>query len=371
MSVYAKRREKLYDWMARENISLAVFEDTEGRRDASVRWLSGHPQDALLFLSVDKKSLLAPWDINLAMLYAETDYTIPYAEFNRRPLAAIAGAAEHLKTPQGSKIEIPSVTSYPSFLKHVEALNGYDVLCRERGIQTKAERLRAIKDEAEIGIYRKAADITNSIIDLLEKNVRLGKIKTEADAVRLIETESRKRGCEGTGFETLAAGPGRSFGIHAFPPYTGGAFGGPGLSILDFGVRCAGYTTDVTLTFANSPAAAQEKLLSLTEKAYKLGLSLVENGRPAREIASAVDGFFRKSRKIMPHGLGHGIGLQEHENPPLRNREDNDWILEPGMIFTLEPGLYDPAWGGCRLENDILITESGPEVLTKARIIRL
>ncbi|MDR2371121.1 MAG: aminopeptidase P family protein [Treponema sp.] len=223
----------------------------------------------------------------------------------------------------------------------------------------------------EIGIYRKAADITNSIIDLLEKNVRSGKIKTEADAARLIETESRKHGCEGTGFETLAAGPGRSFGIHAFPSCTGGDFGGQGLSILDFGVRCAGYTTDVTLTVANSPAAAQEKLLTLTEKAYRLGLSMVENGRPAREIASAVDGLFRKSKKTMPHGLGHGIGLKEHENPPLRNREDNGWILEPGMIFTLEPGLYDPVWGGCRLENDILITENGPEVLTKARIIRL
>ncbi|MDR2371120.1 MAG: hypothetical protein LBD71_06545 [Treponema sp.] len=57
MNIYAKRREKLYGWMARENISLAVFEDAEGRRDVSVRWLSGHPQDAMLFLSVDQKSL--------------------------------------------------------------------------------------------------------------------------------------------------------------------------------------------------------------------------------------------------------------------------------------------------------------------------
>ena len=73
----------------------------------------------------------------------------------------------------------------------------------------------------------------------------------------------------------------------------------------------------------------------------------------------------------MPHGLGHGVGLEEHEYPIIRNRSDNVWVLQPGMIFTIEPGLYDPLYGGCRLENDILVTETGPEVLTTSRIIRL
>jgi Xaa-Pro dipeptidase len=72
----------------------------------------------------------------------------------------------------------------------------------------------------------------------------------------------------------------------------------------------------------------------------------------------------------MPHALGHGIGLEAHEAPYLRSRVDNVWQLRTGMIFTLEPGLYDPIHGGCRLENDILLTESGPEILTNARIIR-
>jgi len=72
----------------------------------------------------------------------------------------------------------------------------------------------------------------------------------------------------------------------------------------------------------------------------------------------------------MPHGLGHGLGLQEHEYPVISNRANNEWVLEPGMIFTIEPGLYDPLLGGCRLEND-LITDTGTEVLTNSRIIRL
>ena len=201
--------------------------------------------------------------------------------------------------------------------------------------------------------------------------MRSGKIKTETDAALFIEVESRKRGCEGTSFETLAAGPDRSFAIHAFPAWTCAPFGGQGLSILDFGVRYGAYCTDVTMTFARDLNPKQEKLVNLVEKAYKLAMSMTHNGTPARDVAAAVDALFAKSKKQMPHGLGHGIGLQEHEYPNIRNRSKNEWVLEPGMIFTIEPGLYDPALGGCRLENDILMTETGSETLTTSRIVRL
>jgi Xaa-Pro dipeptidase len=371
MNLYEKRLSNMYDWMAREGTALVMFEDTEGRRDKTIRWLTGQPGDALLFLSLERKCMLVPWDINLAKVCATADIIQPYSEYDRIPRSAIRGAAEKFKIPSGSKIEIPPVTPYPVFLNHVGDLTDFDIICRERSAVSRAQKFRAVKDEEEIKIYRKAADITNALTDLLEKNVRSGKIKTEADAALFIEVEARRRGCEGTGFGTLAAGPERSWSIHAFPGYTGAAFAGRGLSVLDFGLKYAGYTTDVTLTFAREPDAPQEKLLSLTEKAYKLALGMVRNGAETKGIAAAVDAFFARSKKTMPHALGHGIGLEEHEDPSLRNRADNAWVLEPGMIFTLEPGLYDPFHGGCRLENDILMTEAGPEVLTSARIIRL
>lgn len=370
-SAFEKRREWFYDWMAREGISLVMFEDAEGRRDPALRWFTGQPMDALLFLSVGRCSLLVPWDINLAKQYAHADLIIPYGEFERQSGAALRGAALNLQIPPGSTIEIPSITPYPVFLRYVGDMTDFDIICRDEGAAATVEKQRAVKDPEEISIFRRAAAITNSLIELLEKYVRQGKIKTEAAAAILIETEARRRGCEGTGFETLAAGPDRSFGIHAFPAYTGAAFGGPGLSILDFGLKYRGYTTDVTLTFVREPNAAQEKMLALTEKAYRLALSMSKPGAAARDIAAAVDAFFARAKKFMPHGLGHGIGLEAHEAPALRNRKDNGWLLEPGMIFTLEPGLYDPARGGCRLENDILITGEGTEVLTTGRIIRL
>ncbi|MDR0315372.1 MAG: Xaa-Pro peptidase family protein [Treponema sp.] len=371
MNQYQARLDKIWDWMAQEGIALTMFEDTEGRRDQTIRWLTGHPGDALLLLSIDRKTLLMPWDINLAKAYATADMIIPYGDFDRLPIRAIYGAVEKFKIPAGSKIEIPPVTPYLVFLNYVGELSDFDILCREQSVVSKALEFRAIKDSDEIKILKKAAGITNALIDLLEKKVCSGKIKTEMDAALFIEIEARKRGCEGTGFETLAAGPERSFGIHAFPSWTSAAFGGQGLSILDFGLRLGGYTTDVTLCFAREPDASQEKIISLVEKAAKLAFSMSNNGTSTRGIAAAVDELFARSRKRMPHALGHGIGLEEHEYPSIRNRADNEWVLSPGMVFTLEPGLYDPVHGGCRLENDILMTETGPEILTEARIIRL
>ena len=371
-SSYQKRKDKIFDWMAREEIALVMLEDFEENRNPAIRWLSGQPGDALLFLSADRRSLLVPWDINIALLFAEADVLLPYGEFERRPVKALKGAAERLKIPKGSRIEIPATTPYPRFLDYVEEISDYDVICRESGVWTELEKNRAVKDEDEIKIYRKVSALTDEMINYLEKYIRSGKLKTESDIALFIDFESRKLGCEGTGFETLAAGPARSYGIHAFPSYTGGSFGGTGLSIIDFGLKFAGYTSDVTLTFVREPLSkTQEKMLSLTEKAYKLALSMLKSGESARKISIIVDAYFGRYKKTMPHSLGHGIGLKAHEAPFLRNRTDNDWILEPGMIITIEPGLYDPIYGGCRLENDILITEIGAEVLTDSRIIRL
>jgi Xaa-Pro dipeptidase len=370
--VFLARLEKMWDWMAQEGISLLMLEDSEAMRDLNIRWLTGHPADALLFLSVDRVAVLAAWDINLAKQCAMAPvFLASYNDFDRNPRKAIAAAALKLNIPAGSKIEIPSVTPYPAFLDFVGELTDFDILCRNDGAAPELEKLRAVKDENEIAITRKAASITNELIDLLEKNVRAEKIKTEADAALFIELEARKHGCEGTSFGTLAAGPQRSFAIHAFPGWTNSPFGGQGLSILDFGVKYEGYCTDVTLTFARDLNPKQEKLVTLVEKASKLALSMAHNGKPAKDVAEAVDALFSKAKKQMPHGLGHGIGLQEHEYPLIRNRGDNKWVLEPGMIFTIEPGLYDPLLGGCRLENDVLITETGPEILTNSRIIRL
>lgn len=372
MSIYKARRNRIYDWMANENITMIMIEDAEGRRDSDLYWLSGQPGDSLLFLSIDRQSVLVPWDVHIAAGHSSVETVIGYSEFERHPIKAARAILEHLKIPHASRVELPPTTSYPNFLKFIEGLSDYDVLCREDGSTQELAQMRAIKDEEEIKIYRKVSAITNEIITLLEKEFESTTLKTETDIALFIEAAARSRGCEGTGFETIAAGPTRSFGIHAVPSHTSALFGGPGLSILDFGLKLSGYTTDVTITVARGPLSrSQERMLTLVEKAYARAFSLIAPNVPTRELATAVDEIFGKAKKTMPHGLGHGIGLEVHEAPSIRSRGDNTWNLLPGMIFTLEPGLYDPIHGGCRLENDILLTEKGAETLTKAKIIRL
>jgi Xaa-Pro dipeptidase len=372
MDMYQKRRAELYTWMARNSLAMVVLEDTEGRRNPAIRYFSGHPSDALLLLTVTGHAVLCPWDENLADRMASVDVIVPYTEFGRNPVYAVKTLAERISVPPQARVEIPSDTPYPIFLRYVEALSNNDVLCREDGVQEEIARMRAVKDAEEISVIERACAITDRIIDRIEGDLRGGLIKTETDVALLIEREARREGAEGTGFETLAAGPERSFGIHAFPPYTDGAFPAKGLSILDFGIKYQGYTSDVTVTVAMGELTApQEKQLSLVEKAYKTALELYKPGVHTRDASRAADEVFRKGKKAMPHALGHGIGLEAHEGPAIRNRDDNDWVYAPGMVVTLEPGLYDPKHGGCRLENSILITETGNRVLTNSRIIRL
>jgi Xaa-Pro dipeptidase len=179
-------------------------------------------------------------------------------------------------------------------------------------------------------------------------------------------------GAEGMGFETLAAGPTRSFGIHAFPTFTAGPFANMGLSILDFGARFEGYTSDVTMSFVDEAIGLEQKtMIELVEEAHSIAIAACGPGVPFLKVATLVDDLFKKAGWSMPHSLGHGIGLDAHEAPALSMRALPNACMEPGQIITVEPGLYDSERGGVRLEDDVLITNNGAEVITHSRIVRL
>ncbi|OJF76700.1 MAG: peptidase M24 [Treponema sp. CETP13] len=371
-AIYALRRASLATWMAQEGIGALMFQDTEGMRTPNVRYFTGHPMDAMFVLTVNGSSILCPWDINLANIKAHVDKIIPYTDFGRTPIQALKGLLKILKVPQNSKIEIPSNTPYPQFLHYVDELADMQIICREKGSMTVVDSMRTVKDDYEIYCIKKAAAIGDKIIDIIEKDIRNGSIKTETDVALLIEKELRKAGCERTGFDTLAAGPSRSWGIHCFPGYTDGPWGTQGLSILDFGVVWEGYTSDTTLTVAKGPLTQEQKeQLELVEKAYKESLKFYKPGCKVSEAAIKADEVFASKKRIMPHSLGHSYGLECHEFPVMRSIGDNTTILLPGVVETCEPGLYDPKIGGCRLENDVLITDDGHEILTHSRIIKI
>ncbi len=359
--------------MGAADIDFACFRDEEGHRDPALAYLSGLPGDGVLILSAGGESVLAAWDVILASRTAEADRILPYGDCGRSLRGALARLLPEMDARPGQRVELPLDLGYREHLEICAALSGYELLCGpESGAALSLERMRAVKDDDEIGLYRRAAAITDQLMDGIAARVASGRARTEADIALFIEGRCRELGCQGTGFETLCAGPGRSFGIHAFPSWTAGPFGGPGMSILDFGLKLEGYVTDVTMSFLRPPLhPAAERMAALVEEAYAAALASLKPGAHVLEPLRAVEAVFSAGGFRMPHALGHGIGLEAHEDPVLRDRPGNDWRIQPGMVLAIEPGLYHEEAGGLRWENDFLITEGGAEQLTHSRIVRL
>jgi Xaa-Pro dipeptidase len=379
---YRARRERLAARLSEDGVFAYVLEDFENLRTSLVRWLSGHPSDAILVVAATGESVLVPWDTILAGERARVDRIVPYTDFKRSYKEAVATVLKSLGLSAGAgagapqpKVEFLSRTSHLRYEELCRELPGIEVRVRGEGIDAFLGKLRTRKDAAETAALERAAAITDEVLDLVERELRAkpaGDLR-EIDVAQLVEREALARGAEGTGFETLAAGPSRSWGIHAFPAYSAGPFGAKGLSILDFGVKVDGYTSDVTATFVRGPLAPeQERMVSLVQAAYDAAVAAAKPGASPKAPAIAADQVFEAAGWKMPHALGHGIGLDAHEGPLLRSLgESSDPALVAGMVFTIEPGLYHPEHGGVRLENDVLIDGRGARVLTSSRIVRL
>ena len=371
--IYRSRRNVLAAKMRETDTGACVFVDSEEHRDPAVAYYTNHANDAVLVIFSDGYSVLIAWDENLAKMNAFYDKLVPYMRYKNdakdATKAILNACSSHA---DNNKVELPPYLTYPDYLKFIDALDTYDCRCKEDGLHKFVIDCRMIKDEYEIECTREAARVGDLIIDEIEVQIKAGKIKTETDVALLIERMLRENGCQRTGFDTLAAGPARSFAIHAFPGYTAADWPAKGLSILDFGVVYNGYTSDTTLTVAKGPLTKeQEEQLVLVQKAYDEALKLYKPGKPIIDAAKKCDSVFAAAKRKMPHGLGHATGLEIHELPRVNMRATSDMLFKPGMILTCEPGLYDVEIGGTRLENDVLITEDGNEVLTHSRIIRI
>lgn len=371
--IYKNRQSKLADFLCENNTGAAVFIDSESHRDPSIPYYTGHSGDAVLIIFSDGYTILVPWDEILAKQLSHCNKLIPFTRYKNNDIEATK-AVLNLYNNHGinSKVELPPYLTYLNYLEFIEALSSYDCRCKKDGAFNFTVESRMIKDEYEIECTKEAARIGDLIIDSIEEKVKKGELKTEMDTALLIEKLCRENGCERTGFDTLCAGPSRSFAIHAFPGYTNAPWPAKGLSILDFGVVYKGYTSDTTVTVAMGDLTEEQELqLQLVQKAYDECLKLYMPGKSICDAAKKADSVFATEKRKMPHTLGHAIGLEIHESPRVSSKNSSDLLFKPGMILTLEPGLYDAEIGGTRLENDVLITETGNEVITRSRIIRL
>ncbi|MCX6391300.1 MAG: Xaa-Pro peptidase family protein [Actinobacteria bacterium] len=225
------------------------------------------------------------------------------------------------------------------------------------------EELRIVKSDIEIAASRHAADILEVVYTDIANGTLVG--RTEADVAWQIERTIREAGFPALSFESIVAAGRNGARPHADPGPTVIARGD--LVTVDIGARGeSGYCSDCTRTFSAGGAPAPEAAADyqLVLDAQLAGLGSVRPGviggmcdATAREvIADAGCG------ELFGHGLGHGTGLDIHEAPTLRKGSED--ILAPGMIVTVEPGIYRPGKWGIRIEDQVVVTESGHEILT-------
>jgi Xaa-Pro aminopeptidase len=230
------------------------------------------------------------------------------------------------------------------------------------------ERGRIIKDEGEIDVMRQAGRMLSSAAIEALAAVQTG--RSEAEVAFEAELALRRAGFTKPAFETIVASGPNSALPHARP---GARVLSPGDGVvLDFGGVYDGYCVDLTRTVQLGPASDSfRRIFDAVRAAHAAAIAVVKPG----VAASAVDTAAREAlaarglADAFVHGTGHGLGLEVHEEPRVtRPGVARDEILRPGMIFTVEPGAYLPGVGGVRIEDDVLVTPSGCEVLTAVPI---
>ena len=223
------------------------------------------------------------------------------------------------------------------------------------------EELRQIKDKQEVAEIRRAIWLAEKAFGVLRASVRPE--KTEKQVADELEYQLRLFGANRSGFPTIVAVGPRSALPHATPGDR--PIGSSDFVLIDWGADGGLYKSDLTRVLVTGRISPKlERIYRVVFHAQRKAIAAIRPGavahdvdRTARRVISQA-GFGR----YFGHGLGHGMGLEVHEAPRLAT--NSRVVLKPGMVVTVEPGIYLPGWGGVRIEDDVLVTRTGHEVLT-------
>ena len=262
---------------------------------------------------------------------------------------------------EGDTLPVARYRRLAELLPRIEIVPTQDVI----------ERLRLIKDAHEIEMLRRGALLLSAVaLDVLQ-DARAGVLEREVAAQ--VDWRIKSAGFERCSFETIVASGPNAAQPHAHAGER--ALREGDLVVLDFGGVYGGYCVDLTRTIAlGVPDAEMQRVYDAVAEAQAAAIDSVKAGVRAGDIDAAARERLAQHRlaDAFGHSTGHGLGIEIHEAPrigPRRERSDaaqamQDELIVPGMVFTIEPGAYLPGWGGVRIEDDVLVTADGVEVLT-------
>ncbi|MCF6094167.1 Xaa-Pro peptidase family protein [Microaerobacter geothermalis] len=266
---------------------------------------------------------------------------------------------------KGMGFEQTDVT-YDTYLTFQDGLEGIHLVPTEGMV----EKLRIIKDKNELDIIREAAKIVDDAFSQIIKEIKPG--IREKDIALQLEILMRRNGASSSSFDIIVASGIRSALPHGVASEKIIEEGD--MVTLDFGAKYKGYCSDMTRTVAiGNPSERLVEIYEIVKEAQRLGVQGIRSGLTGKEADELTRKYITDKGygEYFGHGTGHGIGLDIHEEPRLSLTGET--VLQPGMVVTVEPGIYIPGLGGVRIEDDVIITEEGSEIITHSSkdLIRL
>ncbi len=355
MHIFGERRNQLISKMKVEGIEAALI-----MNPSSIYYLTGlvsnpHERFLGLFLFADGNiSMIAP-ALDLETAKAYLDHVIGYSD-SEGPISAIKHLLGNIK------VKFYGVEKEYITLERSEWLRDIVPDIKFASISTILHTMRSIKDTQEIDFLRKAAHMVDQVVTEGIKSIRRG--ITEMDLANELELIAKRLGSPKMSFETSVLSGAKSAAPHGKPdssPIVEGEY-----LLLDLGVMYKGYCSDITRTFIVGNGTDKHKeIYELVLLANTRAIEHTKAGRALKELDSIArktisDGGYGE---FFTHRLGHGLGLEIHEYPSVHG--ENVDLIQSGLVFTIEPGVYVPGFGGVRIEDDVLVTESGVEVLTR------
>lgn len=347
--MFNKRLERILDNMETHNMSQMIVTSTSSIFYLTGKWIE--PGERLLALYIDTKGTKKLFINELFPIKEQLGVDIVVYNDSEDPIKLLAKEVEEDKLV-GIDKEWPShfLIRLINIINKIKFVNGSPVI----------DEVRMIKDEEEINLMRKASNINDKVMSDLVKII--SSEYNEKKVCKILDSIYEKYGTPGFSFYPLIA-----YGANAAEPHhsSDDTFVDNGESIiLDIGGKTNYYSSDMTRTvFYNNVSEEQKEIYKIVLEANLKGIEEVRPGVKFSDIDKATRDVIIKAGygKYFTHRTGHNIGIDTHEFPDVSGV--NDMIVKPGMIFSIEPGIYLTGKFGVRIEDLVLVTENGCELL--------
>jgi Xaa-Pro aminopeptidase len=347
-----ERREKLEPTLKADGVDALLVASV-----TNVSYLTGFTGDDSTLLFTSKRGIVISDGRYTTQLQGECpDLDIHIRPVGQSMVEAIAEITGKLAIRKlGLESDAVSLADYDELKEKLPSVE-------MKGVRGRVEALRMVKDADEIEATREAVRYAERAFSMLRAGLRLE--DTEKDAADQLESYLRRCGATSASFPPIVA-----VGPHAalphFRPTPQTKIGDDDFVLIDWGASGRPYKSDLTRVLVTGKVTSKfEEVYRAVLSAQERGIAAVRPGVTGRAVDAEARSVIEEAGfgRFFDHGLGHGLGMDIHEAPRLRR--ESEVVLEPGMIVTVEPGVYLPGWGGVRIEDDVLVTPDGHEVLT-------